>query len=380
MMTFTERIYAAINLDALCHNLEVMKRQIRNDTKICAVIKANGYGHGALPIAQRIESEETLWGFAVAALPEAVQLREGGITKPILILGYTFPEDYEILIRYEVRPAVFTIKMIRELGEAVKKSGYTGAYPIHLAADTGMSRIGFANLPGIGKEIAQALEGSHLAVEGVFSHFARADEEDKSNALEAMRKYLSFCDELTSAGISIPIRHLSNSAGILELPEAHFDMVRAGITLYGIYPSDEMRRDKDLRPVMSLKSRVIHVKEVEEGVPVSYGGTYVTSRPTKIATISAGYADGYPRSLSSRGQVLIHGQRADIIGRVCMDQFMVDVTGHEDVKTGDVVTLLGKDGQDEITADELGALSGRFPYEFVCDIGRRVPRTYPKTR
>ncbi len=400
-MSKHNRITAYIHMDAIRHNFEVMRNNIRKDVRMVAVIKTDGYGHGAVPIAQMLEPYEYIWGFAVAAVPEARALREAGITKPILVLGYTFSEDYVWMAQNGVRPTIFTVEMAQEFARAAATANSgtvpecqtrpsatadaeddvpachnAACCPVHLAVDTGMSRIGVAvGEAGLQTALEIAAVDS-ICVEGVFTHFARADEKDKSAAKEQLQKFATFCDWLESSGVSGFLRHCSNSAGILELPEANMDLVRAGITVYGIYPSDEMDRERNcLQPVMELKSHVVYCKTIPAGTPVSYGGTYVSEKETEVATIPVGYGDGYPRSLSNKGSVLIHGRRAPIIGRVCMDQFMVDVTGM-DVQVLDEVVLMGKDGEDEITVDELGTLSGRFPYEFVCDIGKRVPRVY----
>lgn len=375
MTKYLQRAWANIDLRAIDHNLSVMREHIPGNQPICAVIKANAYGHGATQIARHIQNREEIWGFAVAAFSEARDLREAGITKPILILGPAFDDTYhDLIIDHTIRPVIFTWETACTLNEQAAAAGCI--LPIHLAVDTGMTRIGFPDTPESVQLVRRINELPNLRIEGIFTHFARADEADKTWALQALHRFQTFCDELNAAGIQIPIRHCSNSAAIMELPQAHVDMVRAGITLYGIYPSDEMKRcGRLLKPVMELKSHVSYVKEVPSGVPVSYGGTFVTPKPMKIATIPVGYADGYPRSLSNKGSVLIQGQRVPILGRVCMDQFMVDVTGME-VQIGDEVTLLGRDGEQEITIDELGELSGRFPYEFVCNIGARIPRNY----
>ncbi|MCD8105832.1 MAG: alanine racemase [Lachnospiraceae bacterium] len=394
------RITAYIHMDAIAQNLRVMKENLRPGTRVMAVIKTDGYGHGAVPIARMLECDEDIWGYAVAAVSEAKELRSAGLKKPILILGYTFSEDYAWMAQNGVRPTVFTREMAEEFaGEALRCAQNTcladakspnadfseknlsgriirNRFPVHLAVDTGMSRIGVADTQ---EGLAAALAIAHvdgIELEGVFTHFARADEKDKSSARRQIERYTAFCDRLREGGAADFMRHCSNSAGILELSEANMDMVRAGITLYGIYPSDEMDRLANrLRPVMELKSHVVYLKRIPAGTPVSYGGTYVSDKEMEVATIPAGYGDGYPRSLSNKGSVLIRGRRARIIGRVCMDQFMADVTGMG-VRMLDEVTLMGKDGADEITVDELGAISGRFPYEFVCDIGKRVPRVY----
>lgn len=368
------RVCARIDLDAVRHNFSVMRSRMREDTKVCAVVKTDAYGHGADVIASMLEAEEWIWGFAVATAQEGVSLRESGITKPILVLGFTFPEDYETLAALSIRPAVFRLDMAEEMSRAALARGTV--LPVHIAIDTGMTRIGL--FPG--EEAVDVISSISrlpgLRLEGIFTHFARADEADKSNVRAAFGKFASFCDELALRGISIPIRHCSNSACILEYPEAHMDMVRAGITIYGIYPSDEIAKtEPELKSVMQIKSHIAAIRTVPAGTPVSYGGTFVTERVTRVATIPVGYGDGYPRSLSGKGCVLIGGKRAPILGRVCMDQFMVDVT---DIPARELeeVTLMGEDHGSFLPVYELSELSGRFPYEFVCDIGKRVPREY----
>lgn len=368
------RVFAKIDLGAVRNNFLAMKEKLRDGTKIIAVVKADGYGHGAVPIARMAEPWDFIWGFAAATVEEAVELRLAGIKKPILILGCVFEEDYEKLTAYGIRPTVFQLSAARELSKTAVRTGTS--LPVHLAVDTGMSRIGYADTEESVKEIEEMAKLPGLVLEGIFTHFARADEKDKSDAVSQLNRYLRFIRLLQEAGISIPLRHCSNSAGILEMPEANMDAVRAGISMYGIYPSDEMDRNRiRLELAMELKSHIVYIKEVPAGVPVSYGGTFVTDRPTRIATIPVGYADGYPRSLSSRGCVLIRGKRAPILGRICMDQFMADVTDIP-AEELDEVTLMGRDGEEFLSVDELGALSGRFPYEFVCDVSKRVPRIY----
>lgn len=369
-----DRVYARIDLDAVEENFRLMRDGMGKDTKMIAVVKTDAYGHGARQIARLVEPYEYIWGFAVAAAEEAVALREQGITKPVLILGFTFPEDYERMVRLKIRPTVFKLSMAKELSAAARAAGTT--VKVHLALDTGMTRIGFSDQPDSIETIREIAALPCLEVEGMFTHFARADERDKACAKEQLERYLAFAKRLEEAGISIPLKHCANSAGIMELPEAHLDAARPGITIYGIYPSSEMNREAmNLRPVMELKSHIAYIKTVKAGVPVSYGGTYVTTKPTRIATIPVGYGDGYPRSLSNRGYILIHGRKAPILGRVCMDQFMVDVT---DIPAEELeeVTLMGKNQGEELSVDTLGELSGRFPYELVCDIGKRVPRIY----
>lgn len=367
------RITAYINKKAIAANFQNMKANLKDGVKMVAVIKTDGYGHGAVPIAQMVEPYEYIWGFAVAAVEEGLALREAGIAKPILVLGYTFEADYPAMIKNGIRPAVFTMKMAEEFAAAARTLGVKA--PIHIAVDTGMSRIGFADCEESVHIVSAISRIPDLTIEGAFTHFARADETDKSSAMQQFRRFDGFCRNLEHAGVKNFLRHCSNSAGILELPEVNMDMVRAGITIYGIYPSDEVARDIELHPAMELKSHVVYIKQIAKGTAISYGGTFVADHDMRIATIPVGYGDGYPRSLSSKGSVLIRGRRAPIVGRVCMDQFMVDVTDIP-AELLDEVTLLGKDGEEEITIDELGALSGRFPYEFVCDIGKRVPRVY----
>lgn len=368
------RVTAYIHLDAVKENFAHMKNNLRDGVRMIAVIKTDAYGHGAVQIARLAEPYDYIWGFAVAAVSEAKELREAGIHKPILILGYTFAGDYGWMVSNGVRPAIFTRKMAEQFSEAAKDQGCCA--PVHLAVDTGMSRIGVKDDEEGIAEALDILSREHIRAEGVFTHFAKADEKDPAPTQVQMDRFTKFCDALSAGGVRGFLRHCSNSAGILAFPGANMDMVRAGISIYGIYPSEDVDRGPvPLRPVMELKSHVVHLQRIGAGTSVSYGGTFTAEHPMQIATIPVGYGDGYPRSLSGRGSVLIGGQRAKILGRVCMDQFMVDVTGLN-VRLLDEVTLLGRDGEDQITLEELDHLSGRFPYEFVCDIGRRVPRVY----
>ncbi len=369
-----ERVCARIDLDAVAANFRNMRAKLKSETSMIAVIKTNGYGHGAIEIAHLTQSYDYLWGFAVATVEEAMQLREAGITKPILILGFVFREDYDTIVRNEIRPAVFKLSMAKELNDAARRAGVKAK--IHLAVDTGMSRIGFAVNEASARDAASINEMENLQIEGTFTHFAKADEKDKTFAHLQYDRYMTFVNMLCDRGIDPGMRHVCNSAGIMELSQFQLDAVRAGITIYGIYPSEEVDRSAlPLKSVMSLISHIAYIKEMPEGTPVSYGGTFVTGRKTRIATIPVGYGDGYPRLLSGKGSVLIRGKRAPILGRVCMDQFMVDVTDIE-AQEYDKVTLLGSDGEDEITVDELGQICGRFPYELTCDINERVPRVY----
>lgn len=371
------RVCAHINLDHLEYNLDSIKNRIAGSAKVMAVIKTNGYGHGAVELAKIFEQRDEIYGYAVAAMDEAEELIVSGIRKPMLILGYVFPEDYERLVHYRVRPAVFSLEMAKGLSkEAVKQNCIL---PIHIKLDTGMSRIGFQINEESAHQIMAISKLPNIMIEGIFTHFSRADETDKTFTREQVKSYEEMICRLEELGLQIPVHHVSNSAGIMDLPEYQFDLVRAGIILYGLWPSDEVKKENlPIKPILSLKSHVAHVKELTEGRLISYGGTYTVSGTRKIATVPVGYGDGYPRTLSNCGHVLIHGKKAPICGRICMDQFMVDVTEIPDVNVGDEVTLIGQDGDEEITMDELGALSGRFNYEFACDLGRRIPRIYEK--
>lgn len=371
------RVHADIDLDAILHNMEQMHRLVDPHTKLMAVIKTDGYGHGAIPIARVLEEIDYVYGYAVATEEEALALRADGIKKPILILGYTFPEQYEALLQAEISPAIFTLESAKLLSETAARLQVTAH--IHIKLDTGMGRVGFLVSDESADVIAQISKLPHMMIEGMFTHFAKADETDKTSANKQLEQYMDMVDMLHDRGVEIPLKHCSNSAGILDLPQANLDLVRAGITLYGLHPSDEVHLERMyMKPAMSLKSRVAHVKKLPAGYGISYGATYVTPSERVIATIPVGYGDGYARSLSNCGDVLIRGKRAPICGRVCMDQFMVDVTDIPDTCVGDTVTLIGRDGEEQITLEELGKKSGRFNYEFACDLGKRIPRIFYK--
>lgn len=370
------RGYVTVNLDAIVSNMRHMKANLAEQTKVMGVIKTDGYGHGAVPIARQLENLDFVFGYAVATPEEAGLLRGAGIKKPILILGYTFPYCYEKLVEEQIRPAVFRYDALSALGETAARMGKT--LPVHIKVDTGMNRIGIRPDETGLAFVQKALETPGITVEGIFTHFARADETDKTAAKQQLVKFQNFCKEIQEKlGVRIPIQHCSNSAGIVEMRDANMDMVRAGITLYGLWPSDEVRQDiVELTPALSWYTHISYIKEVEPGNAVSYGGTYTVEKPMRIATIPVGYGDGYPRGLSNKGYVLINGKGAPILGRVCMDQFMVDVTQIPEAKEGALVTLIGRDGEEQITMEELGDLSGRFNYELACDIGKRIPRVY----
>ena len=367
------RCYAEISLEAIGHNIREVKKRLPEGVKLLGVVKANAYGHGAVPVASYLENQVDY--FATATIEEAVELRENGISAPILILGYVSPSQYGDLVEYDITQTIDSYAQALALEkEAARQNRKAKA---HLAVDTGMTRIGFQVTEHDADEAAKIADLPHIELEGMFTHFAKSDEEDKTFTKEQLEKYLWMKEELKKRNVTFTYYHCSNSAGIIDLKEANMDIVRAGITTYGMYPSDEVEKDKvPLKPAMELISHVAHVKWLTEGKPVSYGGTYITTRPTKVATIPVGYGDGYPRSLSNKGYVLIHGQKAPIIGRVCMDQFMVDVTAIEDVEFGDKVVIFGRDGKEFLSVDKLGELSGRFNYEFVCVLNKRIPREY----
>ena len=368
-----DRTYAEVNLQAVRHNIEEARKNIKAGTKIMAIVKANAYGHGAVPVSKALISQVDAYG--VAMIEEALELRDAGIDKMILILGYTGEEWYEELVKHCISQTIYTYDMAKKLSDVAVSFGKQT--PIHIKIDTGMGRIGFAPT----EESLDIVEKiSHLPgvfIEGIFTHFARADEKTIEAAKEPFARYMQFVQELEKKGIRIPIRHVSNSASILSFPEAHLDMVRSGITTYGLYPSEDVPKEiLKLMPAMSWKSKISFVKPIEPGTSISYGGTFTAEKPMIVATVPVGYADGMKRDLSGKGRVLVHGQYAQILGRVCMDQFMIDVTDISNVKMGDTVTIFGKDGDKCIPVEEIAELSHSFNYEFVCSISKRVPRKY----
>lgn len=368
------RCYAEISLEAIGHNIREVKKRLPEGVKLLGVVKANAYGHGAVPVASYLENQVDY--FATATIEEAVELRENGISAPILILGYVSPSQYGDLVEYDITQTIDSYAQALALEkEAARQNRKAKA---HLAVDTGMTRIGFQVTEHDADEAAKIADLPHIELEGMFTHFSCADQEDKTYCSMQMEKYDKMTALLAERGVTIPIRHICNSAGIMEFDDHRFEMVRSGIITYGIYPSEEVKKERlDLIPALSWKSHVIHVKEVGPGIGVSYGATYVTEKPmTRIATVSAGYADGYPRALSNQGCVLIHGKKAPIIGRICMDQMMVDVTDIPDVQVEDVVTLVGTDGDETITIEEIANPAARFDYEMLCDISSRVTRVY----
>lgn len=368
-----DRVYARVCLDRIEDNMRSMQKNLQPDTSMIGVIKADGYGHGASAVAKAIDPYVV--AYAVATVDEAAKLCEAGVQKAILILGAVPKGRYAQCCKRGLRVPLFTMQQARDMSRTavVLKRNMI----VHIALDTGMGRIGLSPTMESARLVREMADLPGLTIEGLFTHFARADEADKGPARGQIQRFSDFLAMLRELGVNPPICHCSNSAGIVDLPEANFNAVRAGITIYGLYPSDQVNRKAvPLSPAMELKSFITYIKTVPAGTEISYGGTFHAERETRVATISAGYADGYPRGLSGKGDVLIRGKRARILGRVCMDQFMVDVTEIPEAAEWDEVTLLGRDGNEEITMEELSWRSGVFLYELPCLIGARVPRVY----
>jgi len=365
-----ENTWAIVDLDAIAANMAAVCGKV--GVPVMAVIKANAYGHGAIPVARYLEKYCAFFG--VSSIIEGLELRRSGIQTPILILGHT-PDDALLLAAQEdIRPAIFTLESAQALSQAGIRLGKT--VPFHFALDTGMSRLGFSFSEESADLCAQAAALPNIRAEGLFSHYATADCADLSRAKAQAQRFDTFVEMLRCRGVEIPICHMSNSAGVMNFSK-HYDLVRAGIVIYGLSPSGEIDPERlSLIPALSWHSRISHIALLPPGREIGYGGTYVTTAPTRVATIPAGYADGYPRSLSNRFHVLIHGKKAPILGKVCMDQMMVDVTHIPEAAVGSRVVLLGQDGQEKITAQELSESAGSFHYELLCGIARRVPRHY----
>ncbi len=363
------RTAVVIDLDRIKHNIEAIKAKIGN-AGLLGVIKADAYGHGVIDVAKEIESDCAFFG--VAVIEEAVELRKAGFATPILVLGRVEPYYSDLLVKYDIRPTIFSFEDAKSLSDEAVRQGKTALY--HIAVDTGMSRIGFQVTEkdaDICKEIANL---PNIEAEGVFTHFATADEKDLTKTLGQKDKFNEFVEMLKARGINPKIKHANNSAGVMNF-DKHYDLVRAGIVIYGMYPSEDVDKAKlNVLPAMKWVAEISHVKTLEAGREISYGGTYVTTKKTVVATIPVGYADGYPRSLSNIGKVMINGKAAPIIGRVCMDQFMIDVTDIPDVNVGDEVTLVG----DGLSMEEVANAAHSFNYELPCRIARRVPRIYIK--
>ncbi len=359
-----------IDLDAIGANFDAICQKA--GVPVMAVVKADAYGHGAIPVARALQDKCAFFG--VSSVLEALELRHAGLPNPILILGYTPVSAFPLAVEQEIRPAIFHWEDALALSQAALQAGKTARF--HFAIDTGMSRIGFQTTAEAADLCAKIAALPGLEAEGIFSHFATADCADLSRAKQQAQRFDGFCQALHQRGVSIPIRHLNNSAGIMNF-DTHYEMVRSGIVTYGLYPSGEVDpRLLDLKPALTWLSRVTHVKTLPAGREISYGGTYTTTEDTVVATIPVGYADGYRRNLSGNFHVLIRGRKAPILGRICMDQMMVDVTKIPGVQPGDQVTLVGRDGEELISMEEISARADSFNYEFGCGISRRVPRMY----
>ena len=369
-----DNTYVKINLDTIDANIDAIRARTAG-TDVMAVIKADAYGHGAIQVARLLQDKCSFFG--VSSILEAMELRRAGLYNPILILGHTPVSAFPTLVQAEIRPTIYHYEDALALSKAAQKAGKTAAF--HLAVDTGMSRIGFQATDEDADTCAEIAKLPCIFAEGLFSHFATADCADLSRARKQKALFDAFYEKLVSRGIQVPIRHLNNSAGLMNF-DAHYEMVRAGIVLYGMYPSDEVDPARlSIRPALQWLSRVTHVKTLPAGREISYGGTCVTTKETCVATVPVGYADGYRRSLSGKFHVLIRGRKAPILGRVCMDQMMVDVTDIPDVQVGDSVVLVGRSGNEEITVETIAAAADSFNYEFVCGISRRVPRIYSRS-
>ncbi len=365
-----DNTHVTIDLDIISQNFRAIREKA--GVPVMAIVKADAYGHGAIQVAKQLQDDCAFFG--VSSMLEAMELRQAGLTTPILILGHTPVRSFSTAIREGIRPAIFHYEDAVALSEAAVKKGLTA--PFHFAVDTGMGRLGFQVTEEDADICARIAQLPNLQAEGLFSHFATADCEDLSQAREQATRFDRFYEMLQARGVQVQIRHMDNSAGLMNF-ENHYEMVRSGIVTYGLYPSHEVDPALlALTPALSWRSRVTHVKCLEAGRPISYGGTYVTEKPTMVATVPVGYADGYRRSLSNCFYVLIGGKRAPILGRVCMDQLMVDVTQIPDVQVNDQVTLVGRDGDEVITMEQAAEAAGSFNYEFVCGISRRVPRYY----
>ena len=366
------RIYAEVNLGAVRYNISNIKNNIPASVGLMPVIKADGYGHGAVEVARAISDFSDMFG--VATIEEALELRSVRINKPILILGTLSASHFEEAILNNISVNVYTKDIASKLSEAACRLNKKAC--IHIAVDTGMNRIGLS-CNDDGAELAYKISSyPNLYTEGVFSHFATADEEDKTSSHLQREKFDSFCGKIMQKGVNPKYIHICNSAACCDMGDKCYSMVRPGIIIYGLYPSGEVSRKISLKPALELKSHVSYIKTVQEGEGISYGHTFVTDSERVIATIPVGYADGYPRALSNKGRVIIKGQYAPIVGRVCMDQFMVDISHIDGVNIEDTVTLIGKDKDAEITADEIAGLCDTINYEIICGIGKRVPRIY----
>lgn len=366
------RSFAYVDLDAIEHNFDEMKKLLDPSVKVLAIMKADAYGHGAVRIARLLESRADY--FAVATVEEGITLREAGIEKPILILSFTSSLEYDLVLENDLITTIYDLEHAQWLSDIAEENGIRAK--IHIAVDTGMGRIGFADNEESADIIEEISKLRGIEIEGLFSHYACADEKDKSNTKKQTERFDRFIEMLEKRGVNIPIKHICNSAGVIDL-DKHYDMVRFGISMYGLYPSDEVDKSKlNLMRAMQVISHVIHVKTVEKGEGIGYGQIYHAPERRKIATVCIGYADGYNRSYTGKGYLLIRGKKAPVVGKVCMDQIMVDVTDIEGVDVGDHAIVLGKSRDAEITAEELGSMIDSFGYEVICNFMPRVSRVY----
>ncbi|MFO7294737.1 MAG: alanine racemase [Caldicoprobacter sp.] len=363
-----------IDLAKLDRNIKNIKRMLKPDTQLMAIVKADAYGHGAVGVAHQALVSGASW-LGVAIPEEGAELREAGITAPILVLGGIDETQVKTVVEYDLAQCVFSLEVARLLNHEAQRLNKKIA--IHLKVDTGMGRIGLVDIKSIREFCSEVKSYSHLILEGIFTHFATADEEDKSFTNQQIKRFLNILDALRSDGINFKWIHAANSAAIIDCPDAHFNLVRAGIAMYGYYPSAAVKRSAiHLEPILQWETKVVHVKDIDKGDSVSYGRTFIAKGPMRIATLPVGYADGYSRLLSNRGWVLIRGQKAPIVGVVCMDQVMVDVTHIPGVKPGDIAVLIGTQGNETISAEDIARLCGTISYEVLTGIGRRIPRIY----
>ena len=368
-------VWAEINLENLAHNMREVRKITKEDTIIAAVVKANAYGHGAIE-SSKVFLENGADRLVVASLSEAIELRLGGIDAPILVLGYTPEGQYEEVLKYNIIQTIYDYTLARELSKCATKIGRKAK--IHIKIDSGMGRIGFLSGEKSVEDIIKISQLPNIEIEGIYTHFATADELDKSFTRLQYNRFMDIVNKLENRGLNIPIKHMSNSAAIIDLPEYNLDMVRAGIMLYGLYPSQDVNKDNiKLKPAMTLKAKVFNVKTVPNGFGISYGQIFTTERESKIATIPIGYADGFTRLLTSKGEAFINGKMVPIVGKICMDQSMLDITDVDEVSIGDEVILFG-DGEKGLHIDEVANKLNTINYEIVCMVGRRVPRVYMK--
>lgn len=368
-------VWAEIDLDKIAFNMRNIKK-LAKDKEVMAVIKADAYGHGAVEIAE-VLLENGASRFAVAIITEAIELRESGIKAPIMTLGYTPIEFGEDLIKYDIEQTVYDLEYARQLSEIALKMGKKAK--IHIALDTGMGRIGFMPDDNSLNEVLEIASLYGIEIVGIFTHFSTADEEDKEYTNYQFSKIQNFIKMLSNNGVNIPIKHVSNSGAIIDSPETYLDAVRAGIILYGYYPSDEVNKERlSIKPALTLKAKIGHVKKLEKDMYISYGRTFKTERDSIIATLPIGYADGYSRLLSGKAKVIVNGKVANVVGRICMDQCMIDVTDVGEVKVGDEVIILGEDRELKFNADDMAEIIGTINYDILCMIKHRVPRVYKK--